>query len=192
MQDQYGNAVNATGTGETVALSSTTPANASFSQTLNAAGSTTLTITIPNGSSSANFYYGYNATGTPTITAAHTGLTSDTQQETIGPNQLVITSNPVSGLHSNNNANIGPITVTLENAAGTPITTAAKLTVNLSSTSANGKFAATSGGTSVTSVSIAAGASSTTFYYGDRTAGSPTITVAGTGLTSGTQRETIT
>ena len=194
LQDQFGNAVNAPAAGETVALSSTTPNNASFSQTQNAAGNTTATITIASGTSSANFYYGYNATGTPTITAAHTGLTSDTQQEAIGPNQLVITSAPVSGgTSTNGKATLGPITVTLENAGGTPITLGTATVVNLTSSSNGTKeFSATSGGTNITTITIAAGSSTATFYYGDSKRGSPTITTASTGLTSGTQQETIT
>ena len=43
----------------------------------------------------------------------------------------------------------------------------------------------------ITSVTIASGSSTANFKYRDSVAGSPTVTVATTGLTSGTQVETI-
>ncbi len=151
-------------------------------------------MTIPNGQSSAIFYYGDTKVGTPTITAAATGLTSATQQETITPGaaaRLVFTSSPVSG-GASTSAKLGPITVQEQDAYGNVTTTA--LTVNLTSSSAGTHaFAATSGGTAaITSINIAAGSSSATFYYGDSVAGTPTVTAAAAGLTSGTQQETIT
>ena len=63
---------------------------------------------------------------------------------------------------------------------GTKNVTAAT-TVNLTSTSAAGKFDTSATGLfngTVTSVSIAAGANSASFYYKDTTAGTPTITAA--------------
>jgi hypothetical protein len=68
-------------------------------------------------------------------------------------------------------------------------------TVNLTTASVTtGKFDISLTGAfdgSVTSVPITIGNSSASFYYKDTTAGSPTITAAATGLTSGTQIETI-
>jgi len=72
---------------------------------------------------------------------------------------------------------LGPITVQLTTTAGTPVTTGA--TVELSSSSpGHSEFAASSGGAAVTSVVIAPGTSSTSFYYGDELAGRPVITAA--------------
>jgi hypothetical protein len=86
---------------------------------------------------------------------------------------------------------LGPITVQLTTTAGTPVTTGA--TVELSSSSpGHSEFAASSGGTAVTSVVIAPGTSSTSFYYGDELAGRPVITAAVAGAQSATQTETVT
>ena len=86
---------------------------------------------------------------------------------------------------------LGPITVQLTTTAGTPVTTGA--TVELSSSSpGHSEFAASSGGRAVTSVVIAPGTSSTSFYYGDELAGSPVITAAVAGAQPATQTETVT
>jgi len=180
--------------GETVTLTSSSTGTYIFNTTQGATTPTgATTVTIPGGQSSATFYYGDTKAGTPTITAAATGLTSGTQQETITPAsaaQLIFTTSPVSGSVSSS-ATLGPITVHEQDAYGN-VTTAA-LTVNMASSSAGtNEFAATSGGAAITSVNIPAGSSTATFYYGDTKAGTPTITAAATGLTSGTQQETIT
>jgi hypothetical protein len=86
---------------------------------------------------------------------------------------------------------LGPITVQLTTTAGTPVTTGA--TVELSSSSpGHSEFAASSGGADVTSVVIAPGTSSASFYYGDELAGSPVITAAVAGAQPATQTETVT
>jgi hypothetical protein len=64
--------------------------------------------------------------------------------------------------------------------------------VNLASSSTGTpKFAASSAGPTITSISIPAGSSTANFFYGDTHAGAPIITVSATGVTSGTQLETI-
>ena len=86
---------------------------------------------------------------------------------------------------------LGPITVQLTTTAGTPVTTGA--TVELSSSSpGHSEFADSSGGTAVSSVVIAPGTSSTSFYYGDELAGSPVITAVVAGAQPATQTETVT
>src|SRR5207245_11432706 len=58
---------------------------------------------------------------------------------------------------------------------------------NLSDTPSGGPFSTSSTFTRiVTSVTIASGSSSATFYYKDTKAGSPTLTASSTGLTSAT------
>ena len=179
--------------GETVNLTSSSVGTYIFNATQGSTGPTGATsVTIPNGQSSATFYYGDTEADHPTITATVTGLTSASQQETIsaGPAaQLVFTTGTVSGTASVN-ATLGPITVQEQDAYGNVTTTA--LSVNLTSTSAGPyEFAATSGGTAIASVNIAAGSSTATFYYGDENSGTPVLIAAATGLTSGSQYETI-
>ena len=85
--------------GETVNLSSSSPGTYVFNTALGATTPTGNTsVTIPNGQSSVTFYYGDTKFGTPTITAAATGLTSATQVETInvGPVASFALSNPGS------------------------------------------------------------------------------------------------
>jgi len=115
------------------------------------------------------------------------------------PNKLVITSSAVSGaamLGGSTNPggpNLGPITVTLEDPQGNPIHPASTLTVNLSSSSGNGKFGSSQFPSSdITSVTIPTSGSTATFWYGDTSTGTPTITASATATTSGTQQETIT
>ena len=182
---------NPTTTAETVTLTSNSGGTTKFAAT--SGGTAFTTISIAPGSSSATFYYGDTLAGSPTITAAATGLASGTQIETVnvgGVNKLVITSTALSAKVSST-ANLGPITVQEQDANGNPTTTAETVTLT-SNSGGTTKFAATSGGTAFTTVPIAAGTSSATFYYGDTKAGSPVITAAVTGLVSGTQTETIT
>jgi hypothetical protein len=180
----------------TVNLSSASTGTYIFNGTQGATGpSGPTSVTIPGGQSSATFYYGDTAVSSSTtkITAAATGLTSASLNETItaGPAaQLIFTTAGKSG-GASTSPTLGPITVQEKDAFGNVSNTA--LTVNLSSTSqGTNEFAATSGGTAITSVAIPNGSSTATFYYGDTASGTPTITAAATGLTSGTQQETIT
>jgi hypothetical protein len=116
--------------------------------------------------------------------------------------ELAITSPALSGPASAR-ATQGPVSVTLVNCglAGapgpcgdTPVDATADLTVSLQSSSPGGVFGATSGGPSLTSVTIPAGSPSATFYYGDTQAGAPVITATpqAAGVTAATQSETIT
>ena len=70
---------------------------------------------------------------------------------------------------------------------------AADTSITLSSDSTAGTFAETSGGASVTSVTLTAASATDTveIYYTDTTAGTPMITAAGTGVTSGTLTNTV-
>jgi hypothetical protein len=150
-------------------------------------------VSLPANTQSVTAYYADTVAGFPTITAAATGLTSGTQSETITAGtgtQLAITSTAIHAAHGSSATNA--FTVTLEDAFGNPTTKSSAITVNLSSTSSGKTFAATSGGTSVTTVTLPPNTQSVTAYYADTVAGSPTITAAGSGLTSGTQTETMT
>ena len=194
LEDQYNNVTTtqwngSNGSTTTVNLTSSS-SNPKFAKTLNGTTSATLQVTIAAAASSVTAYYGDPNAGSPTLTAAASGLTSGTQVETIAlaPAKLVFTTIPVSG-NASSSANLGPITVQEQSSGGIP--TIVPETVNLSSTSGNGIFSLTPGGTPVTSVSIPAGSSNATFYYGDTAPGHPTLTAAATGLTSGTQPATI-
>jgi hypothetical protein len=187
-QDAFGNPVSASTT--TVNLASDS-SGATFATS--AGGSAITSVLITTGSSSATFYYGDTKAGTPTISASGT-LATASQTEAITAAAAVkfaITTGPVSGSASAT-ATVGPITVQQQDTFGNPVTAPTATTVSLASDSTGTKiFAATQNGASITAVTIAANSSSTSFYYGDKKAGSPTITASGT-LASTTQTETIT
>ena len=83
--------------------------------------SQTTTVTIPAGSSTANFTYQDTTAGTPTVTAAAAGLTSATQQETITAlpaSQLMFTTvaQTISA-----GSTTGTITVQMDDTYGNPV-----------------------------------------------------------------------
>ncbi len=189
LEDTYGNPTTKTAA-ITVNLTSTS-GGAKFATT--SGGSSATSVTLPANTQAVTAYYGDTVAGTPTIMAAATGLTSDTQIETINAGsgtQLAITSTAIHAAHGSSATN--QFTVTLEDSYGNYTTKASAITVNLSSSSSGKKFATTSGGASVTSVTLPANTQSVNAYYGDSVAGTPTITVAGAGVLSGTQIETMT
>jgi hypothetical protein len=187
-EDAAGNAVNAGSGGVTVSLSANPSSGVVFSDS--SGGSSVTSVTIPAGSAAASFYVGDSNNGSPVVTASATGLTSATQTETIQAVQLKITSNPVSGPASST-ATIGPIKVQLQTADGTPVTTGATLTL-ASSSAGPDEFSADPGGTPESTITIPAGSSKASFYYGDQLAGKPTITVSAPGGLSDTQKVTVT
>jgi type II secretory pathway pseudopilin PulG len=188
-QDSFGNP---TTTAETLTMASNSSGTNEFSAT--PGGTSFTTISIPAGSSSATFFYGDTKSGTPTLTASGSSLTNANQVEAISSGtgtQLVITSSALNVTAGTSPTNA--FTTTLEDLFGNPTTSGSAITVNLSSSSTGTKdFAATSGGTTVTSVTLAANTESVIAYYGDTKSGSPVITAAAIPLTSGQQTETVT
>ena len=112
-------------------------------------------------------------------------------REVLAGPSLALTSGAVSGAVSST-ADLGPVSVTETDALGNAVAAPPGGTMlTLTSSSGTGTFAATSGGTPVTSVLIPAASSSTTFYFGDTVIGSPTISVSATGYASVLQTETL-
>ena len=108
--------------------------------------------------------------------------------------QVVFTSDAVSGAGSTA-ATLGPITIQLQNtSSGTavPLTATSATTVSLSSSSLTGIFALSANGATISNLTIPAGSSTATFYYGDSTAGTPQIIADPGTMVPGTQTETIT
>ena len=135
----------------------------------------------------------FSAPGTYTVTASDSSLTTAIASYTITTApvaKVVFTSSALTQVASAK-AGTRMVTVQEQDAFGTPDPGA--LTVNLSSTSSTGMFSLSSGGTiPITSVSIPAGQSSASFYYGDTTAGSPALSASASALQAGVQTETIT
>jgi hypothetical protein len=128
-------------------------------------------------------------TGPPGSPGAAAGDGPDAGSMAAGA-ELTFTSPAVTGAAASS-PSLGPITVQLTAADGTPVTSG--MTVQLSSSSAGtNEFSATAGGTPVTSVVIPAGASAATFYYGGELAGQPVIAASAGGVSPASQTETIT
>ncbi len=186
VKDVYGNVVS--GATVTVAINSS-PSGATFDPSA--------TTTVTTGSNGVATFSNVilDTVGSYTLkftTGLITSVATSSFAVAAAPaSQFVITSTPVTGPTSTK-ATLA-ITVTLEDAFGNAINATATTTVNLSTTSSGGYFATTSGGSHSTTATIARNASSVTFYYGDTTAGSPTIQVSinSGAYQNGTQAETI-
>ena len=103
-----------------------------------------------------------------------------------GPS-FVLTPAGDSGVASGS-PDVGPLTVSAVDPFGAPtVAPAGGTTVDLSSSSATGGFSTTPGGPATSSVTIPAGDQSATFYYGDTTPGTPTLSASAAGTYTGTQ-----
>jgi hypothetical protein len=189
-QDTFGNPTTAGPGGTAVNLTSDSSGTKVFS--LTSGGATVSTVTMAPGTSSISFFYGDTKAGNPTISAAG-GLVGATQTATVtaaAANKFAFTSAPVSGAASSS-ATLGPIAVQRQDIFGNAVTAGTTVVVNLvSNSTGTSRFALSSGGASVTSATIAAGSTSTSFFYGDTKAGTPTITATGP-LISATQQQTV-
>jgi hypothetical protein len=162
--------------------------------TLSIAAGTGTSGSVVSGSCTATEFYGVFTFSNCIITTAGTGYrltatsrsagvaagTSGSFDITSGPaSQVVFLTTGVSGPASST-ANLGPITIQEQDAYGNPaIAGSSGQVVSLSSTSSGAKiFSTSSNGPSIGSITIAAGTSTGTFYYGDTKLGIPTITVA--------------
>jgi hypothetical protein len=150
-------------------------------------------VTVPTDQNSASFYFRGSDPEVVMITASSTGLTSATQTETINPlppTALVFVSAPQTVATTGCSA----ITSVETWAGSTPTTVITPTMVNLSANPPAGfTFYANSNCTGpLTSVTIGVGQGSANFYFKGTTPGTVTLTASSTGLTSGTQDETIT
>ena len=128
-------------------------------------------------------------TATDTSTGA-TGKSNTFNVVAAPPTQLVYTAGTSQSITTSTVSSV--ITVQLEDASGNPATETSSVTVNLATSTTTGTFWSNSGGTTkITSVTIAAGLSTASFYYSDTAAGSPVLTASSTGLTSATTTFTI-
>ena len=186
-QDTFGNAVPAS-SAIPLTLTSTSTAPSFFETD----GTTPLASpTIASGDSSLSFKYGDTVAGAPKLTAQASGLSDGTQVETVNPGaatQLVFTT-PVRTLTTSTVSDV--ITVEEEDAHGNAVPATSDVTLTLTTDSLTGTFYETDGITVATSPKIATGDSGFTFRYGDTTAGTPKLTASASGLTDGTQTETV-
>ena len=189
IQDASGNTVTTSSAAVTLAITSgtgTAGAVLSGTKTINAVNG----IAAFSGLSIDKAGTGYTLTATsPGLTTAATAAFNVSAlaatKIAFTTNELSVTSGSVSGV----------VTVQTQDLSGNPSNVTTSTTINLSSTSGAGKFDTSSSGPfsgSITSVTIPAGSNAANFYYKDTLVGTPTITAAASGYTSGSQEETIT
>ena len=151
-----------------------------------------------NCSLSATGTYNLLATDSLTTTGGAAIVSTTNAPYTVSlapPAKLVFTAAPTlsppsfSG-QATSSPTFGKFTVQEQDAWSNPASNGS-VTVGLTSTSSGGVFSLTSGGPAITSILIPSGSTSASFFYGDTSAGSPTITVATSGLAPATAAGTI-
>jgi hypothetical protein len=126
-----------------------------------------------------------------TVAPPDDAIVTDTPA-TVPAGTIAFISAPATGSASST-ADLGAITVQLQDASGAPVRAATPTTVDLSSYSTGTTvFAAARRGPAITGVTIPSGSSSVSFFYGDTAVGSPTVTVVVAGLTPATQVQVVT
>lgn len=179
-EDQFGNAVAAGASGQSIALHS----NSGTGIFEDSNGLATSSVLIQPNSSSAVFTYSDTTPGTHILTITATGLGISAMMTAkvnpVAATQISIT--PPANNFEPAGSPSDPFTVTLLDASGVPTTAAHDVTINLHSNSTTGTFQ-DSGNNTVTSITILAGNSSATFSYTDTAAGTPTLTA--TDITDG-------
>jgi hypothetical protein len=160
-------------------------------------GPAVTSVIVPDGASSATFYYGDTVAGTSTIAAAAAGLTSGTYDQAVAPevaSQLVYLTPPLTGPASST-ASLGPATVALRDKFGNvPTTSGGTTQVRLRSTSTGTTvFSLTQNGPAIgLTTTIHIDGSPLSFYYGDTLGGAPTVSAAINSSVTATEVFTIT
>lgn len=188
LQDQFANTVSPT---SSITLNLTTStATSYFASSSGSAGPLASVTLAAGGSGSTTVFFGDTAVETATLSASGSGVSGSTfvSVSAAAASRVVLT---VAGSTSASASANLPVSIQLQDQFGNTVTPSTAITLTLSST-LNGYFASTNGGTThITSTSLPSGSSSTTVYFGDATAQTPTITVGGTGLTSATASITV-
>jgi hypothetical protein len=154
-------------------------------------GNVITSVTIPNGASTANFWYYDEFAGTWTITASQTGFTPGTNNQVVNPAAATtLFLNSPGPIASGTRA---AYTVTRKDSFGN-LVISGTISVNLSSNSTGNKafYDAASGGNIITSINIMNGSSSVNFWYYDDKPGTWTITAASVPLTQATDSIVVT
>jgi hypothetical protein len=189
-RDVYGNPATQT-TSRTVGLSSTSSGGAFFS---NASCTTGISsVNIAAGATGGSFYWSDSTIGSPTLTLASSPLVSGTQTQTVTPGAATRISFTSAAQSLPAGGCSAATTVRTEDAAGNPAVVNVNTVVTLGSTSTAATFFSGAGCTTpVTQVTVPAGGTTATFYWRDTQAGTPTLTASSSGMSSGTQVQTVT
>jgi hypothetical protein len=186
LENSAGNSVTA-GTGGVNVLLSTTSATGSFKSI---GGTKVAAITIPAGSSVANFTYSDTTVGTPTVGVSAAGLASATEQETMTATLASIAfATPSYTLIVG--ASPAAVTIQLQDQVGNPIVAGSGGVVVALTTSSPGGTFYNSSNVAITSITVPAGASNVTVAYRDSHLGTPTLSASAAGLATINQQQTV-
>ncbi len=188
--NQYDQVVPAVG--DTVITLSSSSLTGEFDTNPNGAFNLT-NVTVPNGISSITFYYRDTISGSATITAAKSGLTSDSITYNLTPTNVfsLVFNNAIQTVTAGESSNV--FIIKFRDQYGNYTIADADFTINLSSEEATAQFAlANSGPWNVNSVNVLSGADDARFYYKDTVASTKQISVSASGLQSSSQNVIIT
>ncbi|MFL5346804.1 MAG: MopE-related protein [Hyalangium sp.] len=182
-------------------LSNSTTVTTTTTVTLSATGTTSFysdatcatslpSLSIPAGQGSASFYFKDTAVEPVTITAASAGLGNVTQTETINPVPADMLAYTTPERSATAGSCSGVVTVQTQ-ASGSPTTVISATPVTPSATGLT-FYSNNTCTTQVTSINIAAGQGSVSFYFKGTTAGMVVLTSSSPGLASAIQNATIT
>lgn len=170
-----------------ITLSGAGPGGAFYSDA--ACSVSTSSAMIAASSSSTIFYYKKISSGSVTLQASSAPLTDGTLPVVVdpaSPTHVVLT-----GPNSILTTACAPYSLQLNEGGGNPTQATVTTTVGLSDASTGQFFSDAGCATLITSVDIAAGSGTQSFYYRRVTPGTVTLTASSIGLTSGTQSVTI-
>ena len=122
-------------------------------------------------------------------TASASGATCYSGSVQGTPQRVVFTSAPLAVAASSSATNA--ITLAVVDTSGDVMPAPVATTIHLASSGSGGVFSLTSGGPATTSVVLPQSATSVTVYFGDRTAGTPTLTASANGYGTSTQTASV-
>ncbi len=178
VRDATGNPVTVTGTAVTVNLSAMPSAGFTLYSDAGCTNALTGSATVPVGSSSMSFWFKGTPVGPVVITASATGLSSDLQTESVTagpPTQLVFTSTAQSKAAGT----CTQFDLAARDGAGNPATVAADTPITLSANPMTVAFSAAPGCSPAgTTVTMAAGSGTVSFYGSGMMVGTPMLSAA--------------
>ena len=174
----------ATGSGQAITLGATNGAG-KYATTRNGTFTNQLTLTIPNGQTSASFYYRNDTATAGTQSLPGTGIFSGITVNKAGlvslrygdPTQLVYLTQPIV-VDAYTPSEV--LTIQQQNQYGIAVPVTSDKTIYLTSDASTARFGSSKVNWDVTSVVIRSGASTTNFYYQDTAAGQRTVTASDT------------
>jgi hypothetical protein len=196
--DLYGNVVVVTS--NTAVYLYSTSGTGTFSTTSGGTYTSTLSITIPSGGTTASYYYKDNTAGSYTLTASDqtpsptpdTGLVNATTAYTVNASTLAkFTFSPTAATVAGTPT--GPLTITARDTFNNPVNVGSNTIMTLTDGGGGGQYSLTSSPfTPTATATITTGTSSVVVYYQNATTGTYTLNAHNDSYTDATASVTIT